>query len=271
MRPALMFLALLSAALVSAPVSAHEFWLEPTAYQVAANGSLEATIVNGQNFDGVVISYFPQRFVRFDVTLGDLSAPVEARVGNNPALQAPSLGEGLNIVAYQSTNATVTYEDWEKFARFAGHKGFVGYQEAHTARGLPLADFKEVYSRFVKTLIGVGTSAGADQRVGLETEFVALDNPYTDDLTGGMRLQLFYGDAVRANTQIEVFEKPLETAETPVLYQTDADGIATITVLPGHSYLVNAVVLREPSAALATEFDAVWETLWASMTFAIPD
>lgn len=257
--------------LFAAPVTAHEFWLEPTAYQVAADGNLEATIVNGQNFEGVVISYFPQRFARFDVNLGGVTAPVAGRVGNNPALQAPSLGEGLNIVAYQSTNATVTYEDWEKFARFAGHKGFLGYQEAHTSRGLPLVDFKEVYSRFVKTLIGVGSSAGADQRVGLETEFVALDNPYTDDLTAGMRLQLFYGNDVRANTQIEVFEKPLETAETPVLYQTDADGVATIQVLPGHSYLVNAVVLREPSAALASEFDAVWETLWASMTFAIPD
>ena len=267
MRPAFVTIALL----LAAPVSAHEFWLEPTAYQVGADGSLEATIVNGQNFAGIVISYFPQRFVRFDVTLGDAVAPVEGRMGNNPALQAPALGEGLNIVTYQSTDATVTYEDWEKFARFAGHKGFQDYAAAHTARNLPLVDFKEVYSRFVKTLIGVGNSAGADQRVGLETEFVALDNPYTADLSAGMRLQLFYGYAVRANTQIEVFEKPLETAETPVLYQTDADGIATIAVLPGHSYLVNAVVLREPSAELATEFDAVWETLWASMTFGIPD
>lgn len=267
MRPALMSIALL----LAAPVSAHEFWLEPTTYQVAADGSLEATIVNGQNFGGVVISYFPQRFVRFDVTLGALTAPVEARVGNNPALQAPSLGEGLNIVAYQSTNATVNYDAFHRFVRFAWHKGFAGTAEAHIARGLPLANFNEVYSRYVKTLIGVGSSAGADARVGLETEFVALDNPYTDDLSNGMHLQLFYGDAVRANTQIEVFEKPLETAETPVLYQTDADGVATIAVLPGHSYLVNAVVLREPSAALATEFDAVWETLWASMTFAIPD
>ena len=258
-------------ALLASPVAAHEFWLEPLVYQAPADAILAARIVNGQNFGGIEISYFPQRFTRFDVILGDQVAPVEARLGASPALMTPPLGDGLNVVVYQSTDAVVNYDAFHRFVRFAWHKGFDHTAEAHIARGLPLANFNEVYSRYVKTLIGVGSSAGADARAGLETEFVALDNPYTADLSGGMRVQLFYGDAVRANTQIEVFEKPLETAVTPVLYQTDADGIATIEVLPGHSYLVNAVVLREPDAAKAAANDAVWETLWASLTFGVPD
>lgn len=258
-------------ALLATPVAAHEFWLEPLAYQAPADAILAARIVNGQNFGGMEISYFPQRFTRFDLILGDVVVPVEARLGASPALLVPPVGEGLTIVVYQSTDATVTYESLEKFATFTGHKGYPTAAEAHQTRGLPDANFNEVYSRSVKSLIGVGDSAGADARAGLETEFVALDNPYTDDVSQGMRVQLFYGDAVRANTQIEVFEKPLEAAETPTLYTTDAEGIATITVLPGHSYLVNSVVLREPDAAKAAEFDAVWETLWASLTFAVPD
>ncbi len=256
---------------MASPALGHEFWLDPLAYQGPADSILAASIVNGQNFEGAQISYFPQRFTRFDVILGASIVPVEGRIGSSPALLAPPLGEGLHVVVYQSTDAAVNYEAFENFARFAGHKGFVGYEQAHTDRGLPMTNFNEVYSRYVKTLIGVGTSAGADARVGLETELVALDNPYTDNVSAGMRIQLFYGDAVRANTQIEVFEKPLETAETPVLYTTNADGVATIQVRPGHEYLVNAVVLREPDAAKAAAFDAVWETLWASMTFAIPD
>ncbi len=65
----------------------------------------------------------------------------------------------------------------------------------------------EAYSRYSKTLIGVGKSAGADRRTGLETEIVALTNPYTDDLSRGMRVQLFYRSEVRPNAQIAVFFK----------------------------------------------------------------
>jgi uncharacterized GH25 family protein len=257
--------------LLASPALGHEFWLEPSEYQPATDAMLDARIVNGQNFGGIEIAYFPQRFTRFEVIHGETVAPVEQRMGNSPALQVPTLGEGLTVVVYQSTNASVTYESFYKFARFAWHKDFEGAITAHVTDGLPLAGFNEVYSRYVKTLFGVGTGAGADARAGLETEFVALDNPYTDDVSAGMRVQLFYGDQVRANAQVEVFEKPLETDVTPVLYQTDAQGIAVISVLPGHDYLVNAVVLRRPDAGLAAEFDAVWETLWASLTFAIPE
>ena len=258
-------------ALLATPVTAHEFWLEPLAYQAPVDAILAARIVNGQDFGGVEISYFPQRFTRFDMILGNTVAPVEARLGSSPALLASPLGDGLHVVVYQSTDATVNYDSFDKFTTFAGHKGYPDAGAQHVARGFPEDPPVEVYSRYVKTLIGIGTGAGADARAGLETELVALDNPYTDDVSAGMRVQVFYGDAVRANVQIEVFENPLETAETPVLYMTDADGIATIQVLAGHEYLVNSVVLREPDAAKAAAFGAQWETLWASLTFAIPD
>ncbi len=34
--------------------------------------------------------------------------------------------------------------------------------------------------------------------------------------------------------------------------------------------MLDAVVLREPSEALAAERDVVWESLWANLTFAVP-
>ena len=53
--------------------------------------------------------------------------------------------------------------------------------------------------------------------------------------------------------------------------QTDDNGVATFPVRPGYSYMVDAVVLREPSDRLAEQFGAVWETLWANLTFAVPE
>ena len=256
--------------LLAAPVTAHEFWIEPTAYQVDGDMNLEAHIVNGQEFKGVRLSYLPQRFVNFVLFGSDTSAQVDGRPGDLPALQQAPIAEGLNIVAYQAKNATVDYETWAKFQGFVDHKDFGDVLSVHEARELPLDGFTEVYSRHAKSLIGVGDATGADRRVGLETEIVALTNPYTDDVTAGFTVQVYYRNDLRADTQVEVFERAPDSTVSISLHRTNAEGIATFPVQPGHEYMVDAVVLREPSDQLAERTGAVWETLWANLTFAIP-
>lgn len=257
-------------ALVASPVMAHEFWLEPLDYQVAPDGRLEADIVNGQQFTGVKLPYLPQRFVNFVIFAGDQSTRVSGRPGDRPALNQAPLAEGLNIAAYQAVNATVNYETLEKFESFVKHKDLGNAVAVHRERGLSEENFGELYSRYSKTLIGVGNGAGSDRRVGLETELVALTNPYTDDLSGGMRVQLFYRENVRANEQIEVFEKDAGGNVTVTTYRTDDQGIAAIPVKPGYRYMFDAVVLRIPSQTLQDTTGTVWETLWANLTFAVP-
>ena len=250
--------------------AAHELWLEPIEYQVPAGGQLQSVIVNGETFDGTKLPYLPQRFVQFTVSVDGATTDVPGRPGDTPAMTMAAPDEGLTVVAFQSTVATLTYTEWAKFLKFSAHKDFPDIEARHDARGLPREGFKEAYTRFSKSLIGVGDAAGQDSRIGLETELVALTNPYTDDLSGGMQVQLFYGDDVRANEQVEVFDKA-PSGEVEVTYvRTDADGIATIPVTPGHAYQLDAVVLREPVAAVAEQTGAVWETLWANITFAVP-
>lgn len=263
--------AILALSLLSAPASAHELWIEPLAYEVPVEGRIEARLVNGETFQGIDVAYFPRRFQRFDLLSGEAAVPVAGRIGDRPALRADPLGEGLHVAVYQSVPATVTYATYEEFARFGAHKDFAGLRAAHEARALPESDFSEVYTRYSKALIGVGAAAGADRRSGLETEIVALDNPYTADLAGGMRVQVFDGAAVRADAQVELFARAPDGTVEVTLHRTDAQGVALLPVRPGHAYLVDAVVLRQPAAALAQETGAVWETLWAALTFRVPD
>ena len=112
---------------------------------------------------------------------------------------------------------------------------------------------------------------GSDRRVGLETELVALTNPYTDDLSDGMRVQLYYRENVRANEQVEVFEKDPRSGVVVTTYRTNDQGIARFPVKPGYRYMVDAVVLRVPSQSLQADTGTVWETLWANLTFAVPE
>lgn len=257
--------------LLASSAQAHEFWIEPLAYQVEADGRLEAHLVNGQEFAGTKIPYLPRAFANFLMfTDANTAARVTGRAGDLPALQQNPLGEGLNVVAYQARPSAITYEEWEKFQNFVDHKDFGDVLSRHQARGLQEEGFAESYSRYSKTLIGVGNSEGADTRMGLTTEFVALTNPYTDDLSDGMQVQLFYLNEPRPDVQVEVFEKAADLSVEIALYRTDENGIAAIPVKPGYSYMVDHVVLREPSAQMAETMGVVWETLWANMTFAVP-
>ncbi|NUB46167.1 DUF4198 domain-containing protein [Fertoebacter nigrum] len=257
--------------LVASSVSAHEFWIEPLDYQPEVGGSLRANLLNGEMFEGQTFGFLPDRSRVFVVVAGDKTIGVTNRIGNLPAVDQPALGDGLHVVVYQSVNNKVSYATYEKFEPFVLHKDFSGIRERHAARGLPETDFAELYTRFSKSLIGVGSGAGADRFLGLETEIVALNNPYTDDPAQGMHVQVFYRNSPRADVQVELYARGADGVATVTKHRTDAEGIALLPVARGMEYMVDAVVLREPEPSLAQATGTVWESLWANLTFRVPD
>ncbi len=250
--------------------TAHELWISPDDFTVEPQGRLVANFVNGENFQGHALPYMPQASRRFDLVIGNRVQQIKARAGDRPALEMAAESEGLHVVVYQTATATLTYDKWQKFGNFIAHKDLPTNLEAHLARGLPEAGFIEAYSRYSKALIAVGAGAGADRRMGLETELVALANPYTDALPEGLPVQLFYGEGVRTGEQIEIFAKSPDGTIEVSLVRSDAQGIALIAVKPGYIYMLDAVVLRQPDPELAAETGAVWHSLWANLTFAMP-
>lgn len=256
------------ALLPAIPGAAHEFWIDPLDYTIAAEDPLQARLRVGQSFAGVSMSYMTRNFSRFDLVFGDSITPVTGRLGDNPALSVEEHGEGLAIVLHETTPRDLTYDEWESFLSFAEHKDFPDIEARHLARGLPLTGFVESYTRHAKSLIAVGDGSGQDRAFGLRTEFVALANPYTDDITDGLPVLLLLDGAPRANAQVELFDRAPDGDVTITLHRTDSEGRAVLPVEPGHEYLADAVTLLplEPE----TEGGPVWHTLWAALTFAVP-
>lgn len=247
---------------------AHEFWVEPESYTIAETDSLNANLRNGQFFAGPTIPYISGTIERFEVIAGDDVLPVGGRLGDRPALKGLSVPEGLAIIVFESTDSRLNYDDWEMFTAFVEHKDLKGTIEAHRERGLPETNFDENYRRFSKALVAVGDGRGADRQVGLLTEIVAGANPYTDDVSGGMPLQVFYDGEPRADVQIELFERAPDETVTIETYRTDAEGRAVVPVKPGYTYLADAVAIRPLDGS--TGNGAVWHTDWAALTFAVP-
>lgn len=253
------------------PATAHEFWIEPEQYQVERDDPLVATLRNGQNFKGVSLSYFENKFTRFEIHNDVQVVQVEGRMGDAPALQTQAAFEGLNIVVHETTPSTLKYSEWEKFLNFVEHKDFREAVASHEEMGWPKEGFRESYTRHAKALIAVGDGAGSDKAMGLQTEFVALTNPYSPDFDGMMRVQLNGESNARADAQVEVFAKAPDGTVDVSLHRTDSKGQAAIAVQPGYEYLFDAVILRPSAQAGSSETAPVWETLWAALTFYVPD
>lgn len=257
-----------SIACIAISAKAHEFWIDPEAHMVAPGAEVSANLRVGQEYNGSAYAYIPRNFRRFDYAMGGEVRPVEGRVGDRPALHLTPEGEGLLVPIHVTTDMIVVWDTWDRFKNFLEHKDLEWGLVEHDARGLPRAPVRERYSRYAKSLIAVGDGAGEDVEAGLLTEIVALENPYTDDMSDGLDIRVLYQGEPRADTQVEVFQKAPDGTVTITYERTDEAGEVTIPVEPGNRYQLDAVVLRP--LEVVEEKDPSWESLWANMTLEVP-
>ena len=252
----------------SRPALSHELWLDSKSFQIKSDEILEIDLRNGENFKGVNLSFFSNRIKQFFWVQNKKRTNVTSRMGDVPAMRVIMENDGLVSVVYESTPSFLTYTEWEKFVDFVIQKDLGDALMRHSDNGWPKDRFKEIYHRYSKALIGVGTADGTDQNFGLVTEFVALENPYLDETPDTFLVKLLYENAPRVGAQIEVFERNDNNDVRVFTRRTDEKGQVLIPVKGGHVYLIDSVVLRE--FATNEQNAPIWESLWAALTFSVP-
>jgi len=267
LKSALLFLVVLA---MPAKLSAHEFWISPQSYTVAPGEPILADLRVGQKFDAPAYAYIDFNITRFNLIQNGVVTKVTGRMGDLPALQMAAPGDGLVTVVHETSDNLLKWDDFEKFKSFVAHKDLKGTLEAHTALGLPPTGFKETYRRFVKSLVKVGTGTGQDIETGMRTEIIALANPYTDDVGAGFPVKLMFEQAIWPDAQIEVFEKAPDGSVVTTTVRTNGDGIAVVPVRPGMEYMLDAVHMAKTGGDFAKD-EPVFESLWANLTFKVPD
>lgn len=254
------------------PANAHEFWIAPQAWQLPAGAELLAAIRVGTGFKGSQRIYAPQHIARFDLIGPTKALAFTGRLGDRPAGRITPVETGLHIIRHETNPLLVRYANMAEFAEFAEEKGYPDAPDQHRARGLHQDGLVETYRRFAKTLVAIGAKDGDDRRLGMEVEITALDNPFSLN-ADTLALQLDADGAPWAAVQVTVFQRPLDTpgAEAKeTLYRSDDLGRVDISVVPGHAYLVDAVHLGALPAGQDAA-GAVWESRWASLSFALPE
>lgn len=268
MRPTLFVAACIACFAVSA--KAHEFWIDPLKYQIAPGDNVVADLRIGTEFVGATQSYIPRNFKRFQAVQNGKAADVPGVVGDRPAAKFAAKEDGLMVLVHQTTNLSLTWETWEKFESFVRHKDSDWVLDEHLAKGLAKEGVREIYSRYAKSLIAVGSGKGKDVVSGMPTEIIALENPYTDNMADGFTVGVLYKGKPRKLTQVEVFERAANGAIRIFTVKTNAKGTAVVPVVAGRQYMLDSVVLRRPLSQPTTAKPYAWESLWANLTFEVP-
>lgn len=260
----------LLAGLMSLPSSAHEFWLEPSDFQPKVGDVVTVDLVIGTHFDGFSSPYTPDEIAAFGLIDAAGNTPITGRFGDMPAGQFVVAQVGLSLLYHQTTPSYVTYTKPEKFISFAVEKGFADVAARYQKQTAENFRLVEKYRRFAKSLIMVGPASGQDQLLGLEMELVALTNPYQQSASKEFTVAVYESGVPRPGAQVTVFIRHTPSDVEKKIIIADERGQVHLSLLPGSHYLFDSVKLQPIKDADPIK-NAEWESLWAALTFAVPD
>jgi len=250
------------------PGLSHEFWIQPEQAEIAVGGQINAVTYVGSHFEGEQLPNYASMQRIVDVTLGDKTETVFGPEGQMPALQVPSLGEGLHVLRIQSRDFQLTYESYDKYLAFLEEAQRPELAAEHDARGLPRDGIREVYFRYAKSLVAVGAGGGADRFMGMPFELIALTNPYTQT-PGDMRFELRFVEKPLPDAALHIFHRATDGTVDNIRLRTDAAGVVTVPSAKPGFYMVNAIHILPASPRMEHLLGASWQSLWASMTYAV--
>jgi uncharacterized GH25 family protein len=253
---------------LSAGLSAHDFWIEPSTFSPRPDEAVRIQLRVGERFAGEPVARNGAAIERFVAVGPSGEKPVFGRDGLDPAgllrLETP----GLWQIGYRSKPSPVVLPA-EKFEQYLRDEGLEYIIDARAARGQSQAAGREIFSRSVKSLLRAGDDAGAtgfDRALGLTLEFVPEVDPTT---ASGKRvpMRLLLEGKPLARAQVVAYRKDAGAAgaATEALRaRTDAEGRVAVAVEPGQ-WLVKAVYMKGADASSSAD----WESVWAALTFEV--
>jgi uncharacterized GH25 family protein len=255
------FICVMVALLVTVPLSAHDFWIEPTTFSATGGKIVGVNLRVGQDLAGDPVPRDPAAIDQFVVVNGDKASPVLGRDGDDPAGLIRATGEGLLIIGYRSKPSPVTLTA-EKFKQYLNEEGLDAIAAERVRRGQSAASAREVFSRAAKSLVRNGVAnLGTDRALGFRLELVAEKNPYALRAGDELPVRLLYEGRPLAGALVTAFNKykPLKKLSA----RTDSQGRVHLSVDAPGPWLIKAVHMM-PAAPRS---DAEWESIWASLTF----
>jgi uncharacterized GH25 family protein len=248
--------------LSSAPLGAHDMWIEPTTFSPDAGTIVGVRLRVGQDLLGDPVGYDPALVDQFVVEDASGRKPVVGRAGADPAGLLRVAAPGLVLVGYRSRPSAVELTA-QKFNQYLKEEGLDAVAAMRAQRHETGVNARELFSRCAKSLVlsGPAGAAQGDRPLGFTLELVAERNPYAIAPGQELPFRLTYENRPLAGALVVAINRlnPMEK----VAARTDHDGRVRFTLKQNGMWLVKAVhMVPAPAGA-----NADWQSYWASLTF----
>jgi Domain of unknown function (DUF4198) len=261
--------AVFALSMLHAPLFAHDFWIEPSAFVAAPGAEINVRLREGEGFAGDALPRIPAFIREFFVLQGGVRRPVTGQAGAEPAGRFIAGAEGAMTIAYLSRGSR-QFLMAEKFNTYLAEEGLEAILDKRSERKQSTAAGRETYVRCAKSLVrGV---AGADGRVmeisdaplGLPLELIAERDPAALDKDRTLPLRLLYQGRPIPGVLLVALNRADPARRQSM--RTDADGRVRF-VIGGGDWLIKGVHMIDAPAGSRVD----WISYWVSLTFALPD
>jgi uncharacterized GH25 family protein len=255
-------LVLAAGALSSAPLFAHDLWIEPTTFSPDVGKIVGVRLRVGQDLLGDPVPRDPALVNQLIYEDGSGRKPLIGRNGSDPAGFLRVQEPGLLVIGYLSNPSAIEMPA-EKFNQYLNDEGLHAVAALRAARKQSGNSAHELFSRCAKSLVlsGSASRSQTDRVLGFTLELIAERNPYAIRDGEDFPVRLMYEKRPLARALVVAMSR-LNPAEKQSA-RTDGEGRARFRLRPGGMWLIKAVhMVSAPAGA-----NAEWASFWASLTF----
>ena len=249
-------------ALGVARVSAHDLWIEASAFRPDPGRVVGLHLLVGQGFLGDPIPRDPALIEQFVAITPDATVPIVGQDGADPAGLLRQTTPALVVIAYRSRSTPITLPP-DKFNQYLRDEGLDDVARVRAAHRQNDAPARELFARCAKALLQVGKPSPpqSDHAVGMTLELIASRNPYTLRAGDELSVQLLFERNPLKDALVIALNR--QHPDTRVAVRTDADGRVLIPLADPGDWLIKAVHM----VAAPKDSGADWQSYWASLTF----
>ncbi len=253
--------------LVACSVAAHDTWLVPQKFRVAAGQAVQVALNTSEAFPTSEAAPAPDRIARFEVVTGGGRRGVTGYRAEGKSLVAEvTPGDGLTVVA-AATHPRLIVLKPEQFNEYITAERLEAIVAARQARGDVQKDGRERYSKIAKLALCAPGGGGADSAkpMGLRVEIVPLASPCGLEKDDRLKVQVLWEGRPLAHVWVTGGYEGVHGHEYPVWVRTDGEGRAEVKLDRSGAWFVR-VLHMVPS----TEFeDADWQSWFSTLTFEV--
>jgi uncharacterized GH25 family protein len=254
---------------LAARAAAHDFWIEPADSAPEPGQPVAVHLRVGEHFSGAAVARpdasSMHRFVLVDTT-SNASATLPGRTGADPAGVFRPPGPGAYVIGFHGKPNAIELPP-EKFNAYLREEGLDAVLALRAERDQLGQPGREIYSRCAKSLVLTRAACAAcqpaDRKLGFALELIAERQPWVLREGELLPVRLLYEGQPLAGALVVALRRTDPASKT--MLRSDADGRVLLAVPHGGQWLVKAVHMRPAPP----ESGADWESLWASLSFAI--